>query len=59
MGDKDSEYECTWCGKFFEDYWQAVREHVFPMFTTCNKCDEMNIPITEFGAAELCDKCDS
>ncbi len=57
MGDNNSEYECTWCGKFFEQDWDGVQEHVFQQYTTCNKCDEMTIPITEFGAPDLCSKC--
>ena len=29
-----------------------------PMYTTCDDCGEMDVPITEFGAAMYCEDCD-
>lgn len=57
MDEDESVYECRNCDEYFED-WASVQEHVFQQYTTCIDCGEMTIPVTEFGAAELCNKCE-
>ena len=30
-----------------------------PKLTTCERCGQLRIPITEWGAPEICDECEA